>query len=220
MTTPRPHKLGLVLFFAFLLMGCEQIGLTSKQSNAIGNRPDLDCIIANDFYVVHFSTYVQPVAGLEPADAKAAFVPYCQQIPRTGKMFFTADLIDRDIRATPIGIRLVEVEKTGKPAPDDLRELRTLIEIPAKLYPRGAVEAQADIDSKGIYVLYLLIGDAIEADDRFRIALEVGVDPNAVPVGTFVIAAMITLLVAGLIVLAVIRLRARKADAGSSGQRF
>jgi len=169
----------LLLSSTVLLGGCEKLGFGTKQSNALGNRPDLDCIIANDFYAVHFSAYVQPNKEDKQADAKAAFVPYCQKIPRTGKMFFTADLIDRDIRETPIGIRLVEVEKTGQPAPNDIRELRTVMQSDSKLYPRGAVEAQADVDKNGDYVLYFLIGDAIEEDDKFRVPLEVGVDPNA-----------------------------------------
>ncbi|MCK9607698.1 MAG: hypothetical protein M0R33_14750 [Methylomonas sp.] len=161
-----------------LLAGCEQLGFGAKQSNALGNRPDLDCIIANDFYAVHFSAYLQPSKAELNPENKAAFVPFCQKIPRAGKMFFTADLIDRDIRATPIGIKLVEVEKTGQKVPDDIREIRTLVEIPAKLYPRGAVEAQADVDKNGDYVLYFLIGDAVEEDDRFRVPLEVGVNPD------------------------------------------
>ncbi|WNB76213.1 LPXTG cell wall anchor domain-containing protein [Methylomonas koyamae] len=166
------------LLAAVLLSGCDKLGFGAKQSNALGNRPDLDCIIANDFYAVHFSAYLQPDKNDKTVDAKAAFVPFCQQIPRAGKMFFTADLIDRDIRTTPIGIRLVEVEKTGQKAPDDIREIRTVTEIPAKLYPKGAVEAQADVDKTGDYVLYLLIGDAIEEDDKFRVALQVGVAPG------------------------------------------
>ena len=168
----------LVLLAGVLLAGCDKLGFGAKQSNALGNRPDLDCIIANDFYAVHFSAYLQPDKQDKSADPKAAFVPFCQQIPRAGKMFFTADLIDRDIRTTPIGIKLVEVEKTGQPAPNDMREIRTLSEIPAKLYPRGAVEAQAEIDKNGDYALYLLIGDAIEEDDKFRVMLEVGVEPG------------------------------------------
>ena len=168
------------LLLGFLTAGCEQLGFGTKQSNALGNRPDLDCIIANDFYAVHFSVYLQPTAdeAKAAAESKKAFVPFCQQIPRAGKMFFTADLIDRDIRTTPIGVKLVEVEKTGKPSPDDIREIRTLTEVEPKLYPRGAVEAQADVDKTGDYVLYFLIGDAIEEDDRFRVPLEVGVEPD------------------------------------------
>ena len=126
----------------------------------------------------HFSAYLQPDKNDKNPDPKAAFVPFCQKIPRAGKMFFTADLIDRDIRETPIGVRLVEVEKTGQKAPNDIREIRTISEVPARLYPRGAVEAQAEVDKNGDYVLYFLIGDAIEEDDKFRVSLEVGVDPN------------------------------------------
>ncbi|PPD33413.1 MAG: hypothetical protein CTY19_07800 [Methylomonas sp.] len=168
----------VLMLSTVFLTGCEKLGFGTKQSNALGNRPDLDCIIANDFYAVHFSTYLQPSKEDVSADSKAAFVPFCQQIPRAGKMFFTADLIDRDIRTTPIGIRLVEVEKTGEKAPNDIREIRTITEIASQLYPRGAVEAQAEVDKNGDYVLYFLIGDAIEEDDKFRVMLEVGVEPS------------------------------------------
>lgn len=177
-----------------MLGGCEKLGLGAKQSNALGNRPDLDCIIANDFYAVHFSAYLQPNKDDKTADPKAAFVPYCQKIPRVGKLFFTADLIDRDIREIPIGIRLVEVEKTGQPAPNDIRELRTVTQIDSRLYPRGAVEAQAEVDKTGDYVLYFLIGDAIEEDDKFRVALEVGVDPNALSLAQVAVAATVLVL--------------------------
>jgi hypothetical protein len=113
----------VLMLSTVFLTGCEKLGFGNKQSNALGNRPDLDCIIANDFYAVHFSTYLQPSKEDVSEDSKAAFVPFCQQIPRAGKMFFTADLIDRDIRTTPIGIRLVEVEK------EDLVDLPFIVEI-------------------------------------------------------------------------------------------
>ena len=116
-------------------------------------------------------------------------------------MFFTADLIDRDIRATPIGIRLVEVEKSSADGIDQFKEIRTVTEIPAKLYPRGAVEAQAEIDKDGDYLLYLLIGDAVEDDDKFKIPLAVGVDPNSLPIPMLIIAGIALLLIGVLIFL-------------------
>lgn len=206
----------LSALMTLVLSGCEQLGWGEKQSNALGNRPELDCIIANDFYAVHFSAYLQP-ENREALKEKAAFVPFCQQIPRTGKMFFTADLIDRDIRTTPIGIRLVEVEKTGQPVPDDIREIRTIAEIPAKLYPRGAVEAQAEIDKNGDYVLYLLIDEAIEEDDRFRIPLEVGVEPEGqgLPLAAFIALGVLLLGVLGFLVYWF----TRKANAGIKGDQ-
>lgn len=210
----RFFYIATLLLGALLLNGCDKLGFGAKQSNALGNRPDLDCIIANDFYAVHFSAYIQPSKDDKTADPKAAFVPYCQKIPRAGKMFFTADLIDRDIRTTPIGIRLVEVEKTGQPAPDDIREIRTVAEIPSKLYPRGAVEAQADIDKNGDYVLYLMIGEAMEDDDKFRVALEVGVDPNAISMQQIALAALGVTLLIGLIFLAYLFKFKRKNESG------
>lgn len=208
----RLCRIAALFFFTLLLVGCDKLGFGAKQSNALGNRPDLDCIIANDFYAVHFSAYIQPSKEDKSADSKAAFVPYCQKIPRAGKMFFTADLIDRDIRTTPIGIRLVEVEKTGQPAPNDIREIRTVAEIPSKLYPRGAVEAQADIDKNGDYVLFLMIGEAMEDDDKFRVPLEVGVDPNGMPLHLIAIAAVSGLVLIGLIFLAYLKFKPKAAD--------
>lgn len=200
--------LGSVLLLLLgLLAGCDQLNFNKPATNALGNRPDLDCLIANDFYAVHFSSYVQPSKEQLTQDPKAAFVPFCQKIPRAGKMFFTADLIDRDIRTIPIGIKIVEVEKTGQKAPDDFREIRTVAEIPSKLYPRGAVEAQAEIDKNGDYRLYLLIGDAIEEDDRFRIPLEVGVDPNALSLQEIAVIAGGVLLLMILIALVVVIVR-------------
>jgi hypothetical protein len=205
-------RLAVLLFCGLLLSGCDKLDFLKKKSNALGNRPDLDCIIASDFYAVHFSSYIQPVKGEQNADPKAAFVPYCQKLPRAGKMFFTADLIDRDIRTTPIGIKLVEVEKTGKPAPDDTREIRIVAEIPSKLYPRGAVEAQAEIDKNGDYILYLLINDGIQDDDKFKVALEVGVDPNAMPLRTIIIAGAGGLVVLLLVLLLYLFKFKRKTD--------
>lgn len=204
----------------FLLSGCDKLGFSNKQSNALGNRPDLDCIIANDFYAVHFSAYLQPSRDDNNADPKAAFVPFCQKIPRAGKMFFTADLIDRDIRTTPIGIRLVEVEKTGQKAPDDIREIRTVTEIPSKLYPKGAVEVQADVDKTGDYVLYLLIGEAMEEDDKFRVALEVGVDPNGSQLPLIAIGGVVALVLLVLVFLVYLHKRRSKvAQADGNGEQ-
>ncbi|MDD2662025.1 MAG: hypothetical protein PHY54_20460, partial [Methylococcales bacterium] len=108
-------------------------------------------------------------------DRDALLRPYCQNIPDVGKAFFAADLIDRDIRKTPIGVRVVEVQKTGS-KPDEFTELRTIAEFPAKLYPRGVVEAQADIDKNGDYVLVLIVGgeDALAEEDKLKIPFTVG----------------------------------------------
>jgi hypothetical protein len=173
--------------------------------------PDLNsvgCLITNDFYAVHFSVYVKTSTGKQDASDRAALLkPYCQELPDIGKAYFSADLIDRDIRKTPIGIRVVELELTGSDdsKPEDFKEVRTITEVVPKLYPQGVVEAQADISKNGYYALFLLIGgeEAISDEDKLRIPFHVGGDPDALPKKTLM---LIAAGVVALIVLIIIAL--------------
>jgi len=162
-----------ILLFSTLLHGCDKLKFDDKPQ--IEDINSVGCLITNDFYAVHFSAYLKSSGG---NDRDALLRPYCQDIPGVGKAFFAADLIDRDIRKTPIGVRVVEVQKTGS-KPDDFTELRTIAEFPAKLYPRGVVEAQADIDKNGDYVLVLIVGgeDALAEEDKLKIPFTVGGNP-------------------------------------------
>lgn len=162
-----------ILLFSTLLHGCDKLKFDDKPQ--IEDINSVGCLITNDFYAVHFSAYLKSPGG---NDRDALLRPYCQNIPGIGKAFFAADLIDRDIRKTPIGVRVVEVQKTGS-KPDDFTELRTIAEFPAKLYPRGVVEAQADIDKNGDYVLVLIVGgeDALAEEDKLKIPFTVGGNP-------------------------------------------
>jgi hypothetical protein len=173
-----------LLLVSALLMGC------SKNDNAtqpqIADKDSVGCLVANDFYAVHFSVYLKPIQskpGSAVEDREALLTPYCQDLPNTGKAFFAADLIDRDVRKTPIGIKLVELEKTGKDdtKAESFKELKVVLEVAPKLYPRGVVEAQADIAQEGYYALYLLIGgdEALSEDDKLRIQFHVGKSPYA-----------------------------------------
>jgi len=162
-----------ILLFSTLLHGCDKLKFDDKPQ--IEDINSVGCLITNDFYAVHFSAYLKSSGG---NDRDALLRPYCQDIPGVGKAFFAADLIDRDIRKTPIGVRVVEVQKTGS-KPDEFTELRTIAEFPAKLYPRGVVEAQADIDKNGDYVLVLIVGgeDALAEEDKLKIPFTVGGNP-------------------------------------------
>lgn len=190
----------LSLLLVFGLVGCDK--------NKLGTQPQIPdlnsvgCLITNDFYAVHFSVYVKTaVAPKDASDREALLKPYCQELPNTGKAFFSADLIDRDIRQTPIGIRVVELELTGSDdtKPESFKEVRTITEVPAKMYTKGVVEAQADITKEGYYALFLLIGgeEAISDEDKLRIAFHVGGDPDALPKKTImlIIGGAVTLLI-------------------------
>ncbi|WP_262965288.1 hypothetical protein [Methylobacter psychrophilus] len=196
-----------LLLFAGLLTGCDQ--------NKLGTQPDIPdlnsvgCLITNDFYAVHLSVYVKTSTAKQDSTDRAALLkPYCQELPDTGKAFFAADLIDRDIRKTPIGIRVVELELIGTDdsKPEDFKEVRTLTEVAPKMYTKGVVEAQADIDKNGYYAMYLLIGgdEAISDEDKMRIPFHVGGDPDALPKKTVMLIAggvvtLIVFIIAGLV---------------------
>ena len=164
-----------ILLCLFFMTGCN--------NNQDAKKPQLEdvnsvgCLVANDFYAVHFSAYLQPSAE-QKNDREALLRPYCQEIPSPGKTFFSADLIDRDVRKTPIGIRIVEIDSSASQAPQaaNAKELRTLVEVPAQLYPQGVVTAQATIDKIGDYALILIIGgeEALSEDDQLHVPFHVG----------------------------------------------
>jgi hypothetical protein len=165
------NKFLLSVLAATILSGCDM-------SEKLGTPPQIadvnsvGCLVTNDFYAVHFSAYLKPKQG---DDRTALLTPYCQELPGIGQAFFAADLIDRDIRQTPIGIRVVEIEKTDD-KPDDFKELRELTHVEPKIYSKGVVEAQASLDKNGDYALILIIGgeDAISEEDKLKVTFHVG----------------------------------------------
>lgn len=189
MKIPRLQNLFVNLSLVGLLTlaaGCSSPGYNDNPSQQM-TKATVGCLIANDFYAVYFSAYIKPAdadAKNSAKDRKALFRSYCKNIPGTGTAYFTADVVGDELRKTPIAIKIVEQELTGadENKADSFKDLRTLAEIPAKLYPRGAVEAQAQLDKEGYYAIYLTMGEeALSEEDRLRIPLHVGVDPDAKP---------------------------------------
>lgn len=163
----------LLIFVSIpLLTACEKSGpVQHHYTTSIG------CLITNDFYATYFSVYVDP-GDIENETDNEVFKPFCHVITRTGTAYFTADLVDEDLREVPIGIRLVEQELIGEDEnmAESYKDTRTISVSRPKLYPQGTIEMQAELDKKGYYALYLNIGgeDALFEDDRLRIPLYVG----------------------------------------------
>jgi hypothetical protein len=206
----------VLLLMMSLLTGCDRDKLGTQPQ--IPDLNSVGCLITNDFYAVHLSVYVKTaVAPKDASDRAALLKPYCQELPVTGKAFFSADLIDRDIRQTPIGIRVVELELTGSDdsKPENFKEIRTITEVPAKTYSKGVVEAQADIDKNGYYALFLLVGgeEAISDEDKLRIPFHVGGDPDALPKQTIMLIAGGAATFLLLIIIAVVWYRKKRTPA-------
>ncbi len=168
----------LTLFFSILLLtACEKSGpVQHHYTTSIG------CLITNDFYATYFSVYVEP-EDIDNETDNEVFKPFCHAISRTGMAYFTADLVDEDLRETPISLRLVEQALIGEEEylAENFKDIRTISVVRPKLYPQGTIEMQAELDKNGYYALYLNIGgeDALFEYDQLRIPLHVGAVPTA-----------------------------------------
>ena len=197
MKSKSPVSLIFPLVGAFFLSACENPGYNDNPSQVM-TKATVGCLVATDFFAVYFSAYIKPAndsnTKMTVKDRKALFRSYCKDIPTTGTAFFTADVVGEELRQTPIGIRIVEQEHTGgdDSKAENFKDIRTIAEIPAKLYPRGAVEAQAQLDKNGYYAIYLRVGgdEALSDEDKLRIPLHVGVDPDTKPMMTKIIIGM------------------------------
>lgn len=175
------------LFFSLLISLFLIAACSSEDRSAPVQKPyseSIGCLNANDFYAVYFSAYLKPQGDLSKLGEKErteSLKAYCRYIPRPGVVYFTADLIDDDVRTMPVGIRIAEQKLKGEDETliDNYEDIRVVAEEEAKLYPRGVVQTQVELDKEGYYALYLSIGEVIAEDDVLRIPLIVGSDPTA-----------------------------------------
>ncbi|MGZ8250605.1 hypothetical protein [Methylomagnum sp.] len=132
---------------------------------------NMTCLVANDFYAVHFSAIQEG----QQAGERNQFEKYCQEVPKIGKVFLSIDLLDRDTRTTPIALTVVE-EDIADGRPPEVKS--TLAEIPAKIYKNGTADTHVDITHPGHYALIAIIGDGpIMEDDRLRIPFSAALPP-------------------------------------------
>lgn len=175
----------LIFFSTFLVFSCSKKDITAPVQ--FDYTETVGCLVTNDFYAVYFSAYIKPEGNLEEIkgkDRNKLLRSYCKEIPRSGSLYFTADLADEDTREMPISVRLVKQELIGEDdtKAENFRDISTIFEIPAKLYPQGMVETRIDLNNEGRYALYLMIGeeDAVTNENILKIPMNIGVDPDAV----------------------------------------
>lgn len=174
----QPHKTfgGLAVSLALAaLLSAPNATAAAQDQRAAYSRSKMDCLVGNDFYAVHF-TVIQP--GRQQGE-RTDFTKYCQEVPTVGSSFLSIDLLDRDVRKTPVALRVIEEEfneDDGRPP----KELGTVAEIPAKLYPNGTADIQANLAKPGHYALIAIIGEGpVSEDDRLRIPFTVALEGAA-----------------------------------------
>ena len=166
---------GWAAFLAFVVLASAPEAFAARSGKDGYSGSSMACLVGNDFYAVHFSA-IQP--GRREGE-RTDFTKYCQEIPSVGTTYLSIDLLDRDTRKTPITLRVVEEEfneDDGRPP----KELRTLIETPAKIYPNGTADIHTNITQPGHYALIATIGeDAVSEDDHLRIPFTVALEGTA-----------------------------------------
>lgn len=180
----KPHLL-LLLFTILLLAACNRISPVQHHYST-----NVGCVVANDLYAVYFSAYVAPENSTSDPDEvdESLYTSYCRSIPRTGTVFFTADLIDEDLREMPISLRLVEQKPTDDSKTSDYSDSHILTNVNARIYSQGTIETQVFIDKKGHYALYLIVGEeAAFEDDILKIPFTVGMETTTQPMRYYVI---------------------------------
>lgn len=163
-----------VFFAAVVLLSAlaSEAVAAPRSGRAAYSGSNMECLVGNDFYAVHFTAIQEGRQKGERSD----FTKYCQEIPAVGKTHLSIDLLDRDVRKTPVALKVVEEEfneDDGRPP----KEIRTLNESPAKIYSTGVADIPADIVRPGHYALIAVVGEeAISEDDRLRIPFTVGLE--------------------------------------------
>jgi hypothetical protein len=130
----------------------------------------MKCLVANDFYAVHFSAMQLGRQSGEPSD----YMKYCQEIPVAGLTFLTLDMLDRDVRSLPIALQLVQEELDANGMP---MNHKVLLEIPSKIYKSGTADTKYEFTAPGHYAVIAVFGDpndgVVSEDDRLRIPFTV-----------------------------------------------
>jgi hypothetical protein len=152
-----------------LLAGLLLMAACQKNGNNGGQSLDttkLACVVATDFYMVHFTAYQEPTDE-EQQDRKKAFSPYCQDLPRVGKSYLTVDMLDADVKSMPISAKVFAKQDPQKP----------LVTVPPRAYATGIVELVANLREPGEYTIERGIGRTVAEEDTIRIPLRVALHP-------------------------------------------
>jgi len=166
-----------------LLAGCGNPGHNDNPSQKIATGR-VGCLAAAEFFSVYFSTHLKPSRATPGSSvARTQFRSYCGDLPEPGKVFFTADLIDPELRKTLIEILVVEQEPAGNGtgSAERFRIVRTLMDMPAQKFDKGTIQSSFEIEKTGQYAVYLIRKEQGSGRqvDKLMIPLNVGVDTRA-----------------------------------------
>lgn len=118
-------------------------------------------------YQMHF-------AGYQPHGAKSQkpFSEFCEDIPASGQVYVVLDLIDRELRAMPISVQVLEDR-----GPDKDNIAPVVFEVPPESHPTGSLSYRYTFDKPGRFVGLVTAGsgaDRMVARFPFSVGRQVG----------------------------------------------
>ena len=149
-------KTNSTIFRAMLFL-CIAFGFTSS-ANAHGgvDLKDDQCARWAGKDIVHFNVY-------QPQVDKMA--NYCGTVPKVGPAIFVVDLVNQHLRETKVAFKLVSRADDGNET--------VVLDLPAKIYKQGVIEATALLEKAGYHKAYITIAGSHEDQPAmgYRVAM-------------------------------------------------
>ncbi len=173
MTKQTPKRFSVFMLLFVLGLPATQAANNTRNNDGRTNYSgaSMKCLVANDFYAVHFSAMQIGRQSGEPSD----YMKYCQEIPVVGLTFLTLDMLDRDVRTLPVALKVVQEELDANGLPNNQK---ILVELPSKVYKNGTVDTKYEFTQPGHYAVIAEFGEPdgmVTEDDRLRIPFTVAI---------------------------------------------
>lgn len=165
----NPASLRVLRPFAIALMVMAWFGLTPGPAWAHGGLSmDKDmCRLTLGLYTMHFTGYQPVLTGA---------MEFCEDIPKTGQIIVTMDMIDDALRAMPVSVRIVRDTGEGSET-----EANTVLYLEPKLYPNGSVSFEHNFEAPGKFIGLVTGGDPANPAAQYvsRFPFSVGISRPA-----------------------------------------
>ncbi len=135
----------LALFLVNILPANASVPLGGNRKGTSGSYDMYGCMQSNDYYVVNFAAYQIDPSQVE--NAKTLPEAECINLPMTGKIQISVDLLDLDVRKKPVALRILNESD------------KTIAEIPMAIVKQGVLSTTVDFATTGKYTAVLTVDD-------------------------------------------------------------
>lgn len=111
------------------------------------------CRLKIGMYFMHFTGYQPELTGAQE---------FCEDIPKTGRIVVTMDMIDDALRAMPVSVRIIR--DTGD---ESQLDPLTVMYVAPRLYPNGSVSFEHMFGEPGKFIGLVTAGENAEHTSRF-----------------------------------------------------